>query len=102
MALALLLEGGLALLLLTLAPTIVRREEAKVTIFSMDAMPDAEPAPAAPEPEAQDARPAKQPPQPEQPPAEPAVVHQQHAAGPSRTGAPAEDDRPARYRQSRR
>jgi len=74
MALALLLEGGLALLLLTLAPSIVRREEAKVTIFSMDAMPDAEQAPAAPEPEARDTRPAKQPPQPEQPPPEPAVV----------------------------
>jgi len=74
MALAVLLEGLLGLLLLTLAPAIVRREEPKITIFSMNAEPDAEPAPVESEPETEKARPARQPPKAEQPAPAPDVT----------------------------
>lgn len=64
--LTLLLEGLLALLLLTLAPSIVPHEEADVAVFSLSTTPVSEQAPAPSEPRAQDTRPAKQLPEPEQ------------------------------------
>ncbi|MGH6780766.1 MAG: hypothetical protein ACREB5_01480, partial [Sphingomonadaceae bacterium] len=68
--LTLLLEGLLVLVLLTLAPSIVRREEADMAVFSLDAPPDAasvskqDPAPS--ERKAPDPNPAQQQPEPEQ------------------------------------
>lgn len=76
--LALLLEGLLALLLFTLAPSIMRREDTGMTVFSLDMAPLPDEVPAeAPTPDTP--RPAKQPRQAEPdrvppPPAEPQVA----------------------------
>ena len=51
-ALALLMEGLLALALLTLAPAITRHEEAEMAVFSFDAEPMPDPQPDAPQPKA--------------------------------------------------
>lgn len=60
-ALTLLLEGVLALLLLTLAPPITpHEEEAAVTVINLDTRPDSERAPDPPKRNAQDARAVKQ------------------------------------------
>ena len=69
--LALLLEGLLALLLLTLAPSIKPHEEAAVTVFNLDPSPDSEQAEDPPETKVPDAPPAKQLPQSEQEPHQP-------------------------------
>lgn len=61
--LTLLLEGLLALLLLTLAPSIEPHEEAAVTVFNLDTRPAPEQAAAPPETKVQDARSGKQLPQ---------------------------------------
>lgn len=78
MALAVLLEALLGVLLLTLSPSIVRREQAEIALFTVDVPPDAEPEaqpePTRPEPEDPDARPRNQAPKPEQPAPEPDVV----------------------------
>lgn len=65
--LTLLLEGLMVLLLLTLAPSVVRHEEADITVVSLNPAPVSEQDPAPPEPKAQDSPPAEQRPEPEQP-----------------------------------
>lgn len=81
--LALLLEGLLGLLLLTLAPSIVRREEAAMTVFSVDSMPDAEEVPAPPESPAPEPRRTKKPEAaPEQAPPQPVEPQPAPAAPP--------------------
>lgn len=60
-ALALLMEGLLALALLTLAPAITRHEEAEMAVFSFDAEPMPDPQPDAPQPKAKAAQSARQP-----------------------------------------
>jgi len=74
--LALLLEGLLALLLLTLAPSIVGREERAMPVFSLEMTPDPDEVPAPPEAAADDApspEPIPQPkPEPQQSPPQPA------------------------------
>lgn len=72
--LALLLEGLLALLLLTLAPSIMRRDEAAMSVFSLESPPMPDEIAAAPaESPSPDPRPEKQPPKaaPEQAPPPP-------------------------------
>ena len=60
-ALALLMEGLLALALLTLTPAITRHEEAEMAVFSFDAEPMPDPQPDAPQPKAKAAQSARQP-----------------------------------------
>lgn len=69
--LTLLLEGLLALLLLTLAPSIKPHEEAAVTVFNLDTRPDSKQAVDPPESKVQDARTVKQLPQSELAPHQP-------------------------------
>lgn len=69
--LTLLLEGLLALLLLTMAPLIEPHEEPTVTVFNLDTRPEAEQAADPPETKMQDARTVKQLPQSELEPHQP-------------------------------
>ena len=69
--LTLLLEGLLALLLLTLAPSITPQEEAAVAVFNLDARPDSEQAADPSETKVQDAPAVEQLPQPEPEPHQP-------------------------------
>ncbi len=72
--LALLLEGLLALLLLTLAPSTPRQDEDEVTVFSLDPQPDTVPEPeqppTPPEPDARAPQPAERPASPPPEPSE--------------------------------
>lgn len=71
LVLTLLIEGLLALLLLTLAPSIVRREEVEVKLVGLNTTPASEETPARPESETPAKRAVKQAPQPEQAPQKP-------------------------------